>query len=79
MGWVTAWGMGVDMFFMVPDAMGTIGAKVFWASIQSCFVTGPVTPKFVSGLWGCQWDLARAMQRWVANVWASFPLSGCFL
>ena len=57
---VEAWGMGVDVFFAVPDAMGTIGTKVFWAPIQSCFVTGPVTPKFVSGLWGHQWDLARA-------------------
>ena len=57
---VTAQGMGVDMFFTVPDAVGTIGAEIFWAPVQSCFVMGPVAPKFVSGLWGCQWDLARA-------------------
>ena len=67
------------MFFMVPDAMGTIGAEIFWTPVQSCLFMGPVTPEFVSGLWGHQWDLAKAVQRQVMNVGASFPLSGCFL
>ena len=67
-GWATAWCMGVNMFFVVPDAMGTIGAKIFWAPVQSCLVARPVTPKFVSGLWGHQWDSAKAAHRWVANI-----------
>ena len=45
----------MDMFFTVPDTMGTVGAEIFHAPVQSCSVVGPVTPKFVSGLWGCQW------------------------
>ena len=76
---VAAWGMRVDMFFMVPDVVSTIGAEIFGAPIKSCLIMGPVTPKFVSGVWGCQWDLASAVHRWVASVGVSLPSSGCFL
>ena len=68
MCWTAAQCVGVDMFFTVPDAEGTIGAEIFGAPIQSCLVAGPVTPKFVSGLWGCQWDLAKAACKCVAKV-----------
>ena len=78
-GWAAAWCVGVNVFFVVPDAVGAIGAEIFWAPVQSCLVVGPVTPKFISGFQGCQWDLAKAVHRWVANVGAFSPLSGCFL
>ena len=70
---------GVDVFFVIPDAKGTVGAEISGAPIQSCLVAGPVVPKFVSGLWGHQWDLVLAAHKWVVKVGVFSPLSGCFL
>ena len=42
-------------------------------------VAGPVAPKLVSGLWGCQWDLAKATQRQATNDGVPLPPSRCFL
>ena len=74
--WAAAQCMGVNVFFTVPDAEGTIRAEIFGAPIQSCLVMGPVAPKFVSGLWGRQWDLARAACKCIVRVGASLPSSG---
>ena len=75
-GWAAAQCMGMNVFFVVPDAIDT---EIFWAPVQSCLVMGPVTPKYVSGLQGCQWDLARAAHKHVVKVGAPSPPSGCFL
>ena len=78
-GWAAAQCVGVDMFFTIPDAKGTVGAEIFGAPVQSCLVMGPVIPKFISGLWGHQWDLAKAACKQVTKVGVFSLSSGCFL